>query len=118
MIETLVCILLAVGTFFITVSSVGLLRLPDVYGRLHAVTKGSTLGIAGILAAAALWFYAAGYEIGAEFVVMGFVLLTNPVGGHMIGRAAYLTGVPLTDDSVIDEMRRAGEKGGAAHDQV
>jgi monovalent cation/proton antiporter MnhG/PhaG subunit len=103
LIETLVCILLAVGTFFITVSSVGLLRLPDVYGRLHAVTKGSTLGIAGILAAAALWFYAAGYEIGAEFVVMGFVLLT---------------GVPLTDDSVIDEMRRAGEKGGAAHDQV
>ncbi|MFT4569905.1 MAG: multicomponent Na+:H+ antiporter subunit G [Hyphomicrobiaceae bacterium] len=118
MIDVIASLLLLAGTFFMVLSSVGLIRLPDVYGRLHAVTKASTLGMAGILSAAALYFYSLHTTVGAELIVMAFVMLTNPVGGHMIARAAYLTGVPMTDASVMDEMRRAGEMSGAKHDQA
>lgn len=118
MIEFATCALLLTGTFFMVVSSLGLMRLPDLYGRLHAVTKATTLGMAGILAGSTLYFQNYGEGGGvAELIVMLFLLLTNPAGGHMLGRAAYLTGVPMTDESVMDQMDRAGEKAGAGHDQ-
>lgn len=118
MIEILACAFLIIGTAFVALSSVGLGRFPDVYGRIHAATKSSTLGIAGVLLASGIHFAAEGNNVTAEFIAMLFMMLTNPVGGHMTGRAAYLTGVPMTEDSVLDEMQRAGERAGADHDQA
>lgn len=117
MTEILTSTFLVLGTLFIVLSSLGLRRFPDVYGRLHAATKASTLGIAGIVAASAIHFGAAGHSVLAEILVIIFMLLTNPVGGHMIGRAAYLTGIPMTEDTILDEMKRAGEHADGDHDQ-
>ncbi len=112
MIEIAASAALIAGTFFIAVAAVGLGRMPDVYGRSHAVTKASTLGIAGVLLGSMITFGVPG----AEIVAMVFVILTNPVGGHMIARSAYLNGIPMSDSTVMDEMRRAGEQQDVTHD--
>ena len=118
MIEIAVCAALLVGTGFIVVSALGLLRLPDVYSRMHAVTKATTLGLAGVLAASALFNFGAGRTVIGELLTMWFILMTNPVGGYMIARSAYLVGVPLWGNSVIDELGRAGERSSTDHDIV
>jgi len=107
LIEVLASFCLIAGTFFVILGAIGLLRMPDVYSRLHAVTKSSTLGLAGVLASSALMFGTAGANVTPEVLTVLFVFLTNPVGGHMIARSAYLTGVPLSDRSVMDAMNRA-----------
>ena len=116
MIDYAVCAALLTGTSFIALSAIGILRLPDVYSRLHAITKASTLGIAGVLAASALHFAMRGDNVIGELVAMYFVLLTNPVGGHMIARSAYLIGIPMTEQSVVDQLDRAGAHAPARHD--
>jgi multicomponent Na+:H+ antiporter subunit G len=107
-----------IGTFFIALSALGMLRLPDVYSRLHSITKASTLGMAGVLAASAVHFAARGDVPVGELLTMWFVMLTNPVGGHMMARSAYLTGVRLSDASKIDQLDRAGEHRDAEHDMA
>jgi monovalent cation/proton antiporter MnhG/PhaG subunit len=114
--EWIVCIALATGTLFVAVGALGLIRLPDVYSRMHAVTKATTLGMAGMVCASALFFAARGESVFGELLTLWLVFLTNPVGGHMIAKSAYLIGIPLAEVSVLDEFGRAGEVGDAAHD--
>ena len=120
MIEYLAAASLLIGTAFVALSAVGILRLPDVYSRLHAITKASTLGMAGTLLASALFSIAsegyASWNLVRELLAMWFVLLTNPVGGHMIARSAYLIGVRMTELSVVDDLDRAGKHEDVEHD--
>lgn len=99
-----------------SIAAIGLLRLPDLYTRMHAVTKAGTLGIGLVLVAAAVAF--ADLSVAARAVVaLLFVLLTAPVSAHMIGRAGYLGGVPFWEGTAFDhweagyeELRREGEE--------
>lgn len=98
------------------VATIGLLRFPDLYTRMHAVTKAGTLGIGLILVAAAVAFGTLSLAARA-LVALVFVLLTAPVSAHMIGRAGYLGGVSLWDGTAFDdwgagyeELRREGEE--------
>jgi multicomponent Na+:H+ antiporter subunit G len=102
--EILVLTFLAIGTFFLLLGSWGLVRLPDVLCRLHATTKSTTFGACGLLLAAAL---DAGWaEVGFKSLLAAvFLLLTAPVGAHMIARAAYRGRVPLADRTTIDELK-------------
>lgn len=94
--------LLLAGALFVLVAALGLVRMPDVYIRMHAATKAGTLGAMLILAAAAV--HGADLGITARAVAaIAFLLTTAPVAAHLIGRAAYLGGVPLWSGSVIDE---------------
>ncbi|MCA0969998.1 monovalent cation/H(+) antiporter subunit G [Halobacillus litoralis] len=106
-----ICISLLIGTFFIISGSLGILRFPDVYTRLHAATKASTLGVAGVMIGAFLFLYIE-HDIVSGKLLLGifFVLLTAPVSGHMISRAAYRSGVPLWEKSVKDDYADALEK--------
>ncbi|NPE29204.1 monovalent cation/H(+) antiporter subunit G [Methanococcoides sp. SA1] len=94
--------LLVVGAFFVFLGMVGLIRLPDVYNRLHATTKIGTLGAFGVMLSIVT---KVGLEpIGVKAITVGlFILLTAPVAAHMIGRAAHRHGVGLCKESVIDE---------------
>ncbi|UOQ46307.1 monovalent cation/H(+) antiporter subunit G [Halobacillus salinarum] len=102
--DLVICLSLLIGTFFILSGSIGILRFPDVYARLHAATKSSTLGVAGIMIGAFFYLYAE-YDIvsGKLLLAIVFALLTAPVSGHMIARAAYRSGVPLWEKSVKDD---------------
>ncbi len=97
-VNLIIVLLLLAGTFFILSSSIGINRFPDVYTRLHAATKASTLGIAGILIGAFLFLYVSESIISGKLLLaILFILLTNPVSGHMISRAAHKAGVkPVT----------------------
>lgn len=89
----LTVIFLLLGTFFVFSGSLGVFRFPDVYTRLHAATKASTLGIASILIGAFIFLYVA-HDIvsGKLLLAIVFILLTAPVSGHMISRAAHNSG--------------------------
>jgi len=118
LIEIVVSGALLIGTAFIVISAIGLLRLPDVYSRMHAVTKATTLGLAGILTASAVNGLAAGQNVIGELLTMWFLFMTNPVGGYMIARSAYLVGTPLWSESVVDELGLAGHNSGSEHDTL
>ncbi|PKR79070.1 Na+/H+ antiporter subunit G [Halalkalibacillus sediminis] len=106
MIEIIISIFLLLGTFFILSGSIGILRFPDVYTRLHAATKAATLGVAGILIAAFIFLYFENGIISGKLILgIIFVLLTAPVSGHMISRAAHNTNVDLWKHSVRDELK-------------
>lgn len=102
LIEILTSILLLGGGLFAFAAGLGLLRLPDLYVRMHASTKAGTLGVGLVMGAVALFFLDGGVAMRA-FVVVIFLLLTAPVAAHLIGRAAYRCGVPLWERSVLDE---------------
>ena len=94
MIDILIWALLFFGSAFTVFAGVGLVRLPDVYIRMHAATKVGTLGSGLIMAAVAVHFGDSGIVI--RCVLIGvFLMLTAPIGAHMIGRAALRTGVPV-----------------------
>ena len=93
-VQTIVAMVLMVGgVFFLTVSSIGLLRLPDFYARTHAVGKSETLG--AILTLSGLAVYN-GWELSTFKIlfILIFVLIANPTATHAIARAALRSGLP------------------------
>ncbi len=90
--EALATACLAVGLFFILATVVGVLRLPDFYTRLHAISKCETVGLGFTLLAFAI--LAADWALAARFLLIGAVLaLANPTATHALGRAALRSGV-------------------------
>jgi len=93
MVATIIAmVLIAAGVFFLTVSSLGLLRLPDFYARTHAVGKSETLGSILVLSGLAVYN---GWELSTVKIVfiLLFVLIANPTATHAIARAALRTGL-------------------------
>ncbi|MEZ4302916.1 MAG: monovalent cation/H(+) antiporter subunit G [Polyangiaceae bacterium] len=104
-------VLMALGVLLTFIGALGVVRLPDVYMRLSASAKASTLGVGSLLGAAAVHFGELSLASRAAAVIV-LILSTAPVAAHMIGRAAYFSGVPLWRKTVCDELRDAQEGGG------
>ncbi len=104
MTEIIGIILLLIGTIFMFISALGLMRMPDLYLRMSASTKTSTIGVGTVLLAAAVYFNDLAIASRALAVIF-FLLLTAPIAAHMIGRAAYSTGVPLWEGTRYDELK-------------
>ncbi|GAA4060639.1 monovalent cation/H(+) antiporter subunit G [Amphibacillus indicireducens] len=86
--EIIVLILILGSGFFFMVGTLGLIRLPDVFSRMHATTKSDTLG-AG-LALLALIVYKGFDPVSLKLlVILIFIYITNPVAAHIIAKAAY-----------------------------
>jgi multicomponent Na+:H+ antiporter subunit G len=84
--------LIVVGSFFLLIGTVGLLRLPDVYNRLHATSKATTLGAASMFLAGFVYFGPGGNGL-TSLVGIAFLFITAPTGGHVISRAAKRMGL-------------------------
>jgi multicomponent Na+:H+ antiporter subunit G len=106
-------VLVWTGTALILLAAAGLLRMPDLYLRISAVGKGSSLGVSVLLAGAALLLRDEGATL-RVLLIAAFVLLTTPVAAHIIGRAGYRSGVKLWKGSIVDEYAEAAgeERGG------
>ncbi len=102
--EALSAALMLIGSAFALLAGAGVLRMPDLFMRMQAATKASTLGIGCIMLAVAVHFGELGVATRAAATVI-FVFLTAPVAAHMIARAAYFVGVPLWEGTIIDELR-------------
>jgi len=85
-------VILSIGLFFMAVTAVGLLRLPDFFTRVHAVSKSETLGIALVLIGLTLHEGTTLVSL-KLLLVMIFVGFANPVGAHVLTRAAIRTGL-------------------------
>lgn len=96
-------VLIIVGAFFALVASIGLLRLQDVYSRMHAASKAGTVGSGLMMIALAVISADMGTAIRALAGVV-FFILTAPIAAHLLARAAYKVGYPLWDGSIADEM--------------
>ena len=96
-------VLLLVGSLFALVASIGLLRLPDLYTRMHAASKAGTMGSCMMLVALAIHASDFGTMSRALAGVV-FFLLTAPVSSHLLAKAAYSVGYRLHSSSVRDEM--------------
>ncbi len=105
-VEGLIIILILLGTFLSIAAAVGVVRLPDVYTRNHAASKSTTLGVISTLLGTFIYFLATD-GIAEPRVLLGalFILITAPVGGHLISRAAYHSGVQLSKRSVRDDLK-------------
>ena len=110
MIEIVISFFIIVGVFFLIGGSFGIIRLPDVYCRIHAAAKSVTVGVASVMIAAIIYFVAYGYGFsGKNLLAVIFIIITAPVGSHMISRAAYHTGVKIWERSVRDDLKKECE---------
>lgn len=101
--EVVTAVLLLMGSAAIFLAAVGLYRMPDLFLRMAATSKSTTLGAAAILLAVAVHF--GNLEVTSRVVAaIVFVLLTAPVAAHMIARAAYFAGAPLWERSAHNDL--------------
>ncbi|MCI5226588.1 MAG: monovalent cation/H(+) antiporter subunit G [Candidatus Electrothrix sp. AX2] len=97
-------LLITIGSLFILLAGVGLVRMPDLFLRMSASTKAATLGVGTTLLGVAVYFNDFATFIRAGAIIV-FLLLTAPVAAHLIGRAAYQDGVPLWEKTEFDDLR-------------
>lgn len=86
--EIIVSIFLVFGAFFMLVGSIGMVRLPDLFMRLHAPTKSSTLGLGSFLIASMFFFAFQGRFGFAELLITLLAFITAPVSANLIAQAA------------------------------
>lgn len=90
LLELVVSVFLLTGGLFILVGSIGLMRLPDFFMRLHAPTKATTLGMGGLLIASMILFTLRepGHISVHELLITLFLFITAPVSAHMMAKTA------------------------------
>jgi multicomponent Na+:H+ antiporter subunit G len=93
------------GVTLALLSAVGIVRMPSLFTRMHAATKVGAMGLTCAMLAVAFHFGELGITTRALLVIL-FFLLTAPVAAHMIGRSAYMSGIPLAKNAVINEWPR------------
>jgi multicomponent Na+:H+ antiporter subunit G len=107
-------ILIVIGAGFTLVATIGIVRLPDIYTRMHAASKVGTVGSGAMLIALAI--QSEDFATAARALAgVAFFLLTAPVSAHLLAKAAYAAGYRLWSRSVCDDMasvdNRQGEPG-------
>lgn len=96
-------VLLIIGAFFTLVAAIGVVRLPDLYTRMHAASKTGTVGSGVMLLAIA--FHSGEFDVVTRALAgIVFFLLTAPLAAHLLARAAYCTGVKPWRGTTPDEL--------------
>lgn len=107
---------IVVGIIFTIVTVIGILRLPDVYTRAHAASKSATLGVLSILLGVFLHFWLIKGIFSIQLILaIAFLFITSPIGGHLMSRAAYMSGVKPSELTVGDDLADVLEKAKQNH---
>ncbi len=105
--EIIGVVMIVTGAFFLFLGALGVIRMPDVYNRMQAGTKATTLGALSLIMGVGVyhpaWFFKTG-------IISLFILLTNPVSSNALARAAHNSGVPLIEESVVDKYAEDKEE--------
>lgn len=100
--------LMVLGTAFLLIAAIGVIRLPDPLQRMHSATKAGTLGVALLLIGVLIHDTNGADHIG--WLTMLFLLLTLPIGAQILARATWVSGTPVQgvpDDALEGELDRA-----------
>jgi multicomponent Na+:H+ antiporter subunit G len=92
-VEISVLIVATVGVLVMLLSMIGVLRLPDVYTRMHAASKASTLGISCLMIAAGIYYPD---YLGRMIVLVVLFYISSPIATNGMARAAYRVATPST----------------------
>jgi multicomponent Na+:H+ antiporter subunit G len=111
MTEEVIGVLASLGSLFVFLAAVGIIRMPDTYLRMAVTTKAATLGIGLILIAAAIYFHDLSTTTRVLAILL-FIVLTAPVGAHLIGKASYIVGNKLWEKSIMDDLEGKYRKTG------
>jgi multicomponent Na+:H+ antiporter subunit G len=94
-------LLLLAGTVFLLLGGLGLVRMPDIYNRIQAGTKATTLGT--LLSLAGVAFMHPDWTL--KLLLIGvFLLFTNPLSSQVLARAAHRSGAPKTAATRVDRL--------------
>lgn len=104
--EVIVSFFLIVGAFFLLVGGIGMVKLPDLFMRLHAPTKSSTLGLGSFLLAAMIYAAFQGRFGFAELLITLFAFITAPVSANLIAQAAIHLRLRSTSGEVPEALDR------------
>lgn len=102
--ETASAILVYLGVAFMVIASVGLLKMPDFYIRMSAITKAASLGLGFIVLGVGVYFHTTVILVKALAIIF-FVFLTSPVSAHVIARAAFRDKVPFWKKTVLNDFK-------------
>ncbi len=102
--EIISSLFILTGVFFMIVATIGLLRLPDFYIRMSAITKGATLGVGMILFGLAVYFNQPSMLVKILSIIL-FIFITAPVAAHVIARTAVQNKIPFWDRTNLTEFR-------------
>lgn len=98
--DIVIIVLMSGGFFFLMVGAVGLLRLPDVYTRMHAVGKCDTLG-AGLMLIGLILLMGGFAETVKLVIIILLIAVINPVVTHLMAKTAYERGMELIEGSYV-----------------
>ncbi len=97
-------VFILLGAGFVAIAALGIVRLSDIYLRMHSLAKAGTLGVGLVLTGAAFALPSVGVVVRAIGAI-AFLVVTAPLASHLIGRAAHRTGVPQCASTVMDEWK-------------
>lgn len=103
--EIVVLFFALVGTVFMLISGIGLVRLPDVFARMHAAGMASTLGMIGLLLAAGVYFYDQGH-LSTMIALIVLFFVTAPIASTTMARAAYRAASKYADNEDGDQAEQ------------
>ncbi len=95
-----------VGSIFLFLGALGVLRMPDLYNRMQAGTKTTTLG--SILTLLGIGIYRPAW-LPQLIIIIAFIVITNPISTHALARAAHFAGVRPAEGTVTDRLREKRE---------
>jgi monovalent cation/proton antiporter MnhG/PhaG subunit len=104
LVQVLTILVVLIGTIFSFLGILGMIRMPDVYTRLHATGKVGVFGVAFLLLAAALW---TPVSFGKTIVIILLIMLTGPVTTHALASTAYRLELPLQAGMRNDLIQRS-----------
>ncbi len=105
---------LIAGAGLCLIAALGILRLPDFFMRMHAATKAGVAGCGLLLVGVAFAEPSAGTWIKVA-IAIAFLLLTQPIAGHLLARAGYVAGVPLWGGTREDQLEGELQRGDFDH---
>lgn len=109
MTDLFIIIFATLGTIFALLAAIGILRMPDTFLRISVNTKAATLGVGLLLGAAALYFEDFAVSTRVQAIII-FIVLTAPVGAHLIARTSYFLGNKMWKSSVVDDLEGKYDK--------
>lgn len=104
MTDIIIAIIATIGSIFILIAAIGVLKMPDFYTRLSVTVKASTIGVGFLLATTAI--YHNDFQITSKVIaIIFFLFITAPIAGHMISRTAYLSGIKMWKNTFVDDLK-------------
>ncbi|MFD2244889.1 monovalent cation/H(+) antiporter subunit G [Pontibacter ruber] len=102
--EIISSVFILLGIAFMLIASIGLLRFPDFYCRMSAITKGSTLGLGLIVSGMGIYFNQPDMALKVTLII-SFTFVTAPVAAHVMARTAVRNKVPFWYKTNLTEFK-------------